>query len=298
MLLCGCVFRHGPEAPEPPRGPARDSLFRFDKARSDSAARAPDGVLAAFAPDAAYLRDGAPVIYGRDAAARVIRATDVDGDAITWEPLGGGVSDDLQSGYTYGIAARMQTEKATAVHFGRYIAYWERGRGTPWRIVAYVEVGAPPVPASVDIPEAVRTPPPVTSLPKPLAEARASLRSADSSFSDLSYRMGTSYAFSNTVAENGVIFGAPDLRIGPRAIREGFDLQTDVSSLTWKPQLVGVAGSRDLGYTIGEYVSTGRGPSGAAVQRFGKYLTVWRRQKEGWRFVADGGTPSPAQQPR
>jgi len=106
------------------------------------------------------------------------------------------------------------------------------------------------------------------------------------------------YAFSNTVAENGVIFGSPDLRIGPRAIREGFDLQTEASSLTWKPQFVGVAESRDLGYTIGEYVSTGRGPSGAAGQRFGKYLPIWQRQKEGLRFVADGGNPSPAPQPR
>ena len=296
MLLCGCVFRHGPVVPEPPRGPARDSLFRFDKARSDSAARAPDGVLASFAPTAAYLRAGAPVIYGRDAAARVIRATDVDAGAITWEPLGGGVSNDLLSGYTYGIAARMQLEKATGVHFGRYIAYWERSRNSSWHIVAYVEVGAPPVPSSVEIAEAVRTPPEPATLPKPLAEARTSLRSADSSFSDLSYRMGTGYAFSNTVAENGVIFGSPDLRIGPRAIREGFDLQSESSSLTWKPEFVAVAGSRDLGYTIGEYVSTGRGPSGAAVQRFGKYLTIWRSQKEGWRFLADGGNASPAPQ--
>jgi ketosteroid isomerase-like protein len=106
--------------------------------------------------------------------------------------------------------------------------------------------------------------------------------------------MGTGYAFSNTVAEDGVIFGSPDLRIGPRAIREGFALQTEASSLTWKPEFVDIAASGDLGYTIGEYVSTGRGPSGAAVQRFGKYLTIWRRQKDGsWRFVADGGNPNP-----
>ncbi len=294
MLLCGCVFRRGPVAPEPPRGPARDSLFRIDKARSDSAARAPEGALASFAPNAAYLRAGAPVIYGRDAAARVIQAADMDAGAIIWEPLGGGVSSDLQSGYTYGIAARSRAERATAVHFGRYIAFWERSRGVPWHIVAYVEVGGPPVPASVDIPDAVRTPPVEPPVAKPLAEARASLRSADSSFSDLSYRMGTGYAFSNTVADDGVIFGTPDLRVGPRAIREGFELQTESSSLTWKPEFVGIAASRDLGYTIGEYVSTGRGPSGAAVQRFGKYLTVWRRQKDGpWRFVADGGNPTP-----
>ena len=58
-----------------------------------------------------------------------------------------------------------------------------------------------------------------------------------------------------------------------------------------------VAGSRDLGYTIGEYTSTGRGPTGAAVQRFGKYLTVWKRQPNGsWKFVVDGGNGSPGKQ--
>ncbi|HEY4303438.1 MAG TPA: DUF4440 domain-containing protein [Gemmatimonadaceae bacterium] len=251
-------------------------------------------MVASFAPTAAYLRAGAPVIYSRDAALRVIKATDTDPGPMVWEPLGGGVSNDLQSGYTYGITARAQAEKSRTVGFGRYIAYWERSRNAPWRIVAYVETGSSVVPASLDIPETVRTAPAETSLPKPLAEARTSLRSADSSFSDLSYRMGTGYAFSNTVAEDGVIFGAPDLRIGPRAIREGFALQTESSSLTWKPELVEIAVSRDIGYTIGEYVSTGRGPSGAAVQRFGKYLTVWRRQRDGhWLFVADGGNPSP-----
>jgi ketosteroid isomerase-like protein len=132
-------------------------------------------------------------------------------------------------------------------------------------------------------------------LAKELGEARTKLRSADSSFSDLSYRMGTAFAFSNTVAENGVVFGSPELRVGPKAVREGFELETERSSLTWNPVYVAIAGSGDLGYTIGDYVSTGRGPSGAAVQRFGKYLTVWRRQKDGtWRFEADAGNSSPA----
>ena len=32
----------------------------------------------------------------------------------------------------------------------------------------------------------------------------------------------------------------------------------------------------------------------AVVQRFGKYLTIWKRQPNGsWRFVVDGGNLSP-----
>ena len=41
-------------------------------------------------------------------------------------------------------------------------------------------------------------------LPKPLDEARAAVRAADSLFSDLSYRMGTAYAFSNAVSSAGL----------------------------------------------------------------------------------------------
>ena len=42
-------------------------------------------------------------------------------------------------------------------------------------------------------------------------------------------------------------------------------------------------------------VSTSRGPTGAAAQRFGKYLTVWRKEPNGtWKFVVDGGNSRPS----
>jgi ketosteroid isomerase-like protein len=137
--------------------------------------------------------------------------------------------------------------------------------------------------------------PPIRQLPKPLETATAQLRAADSSFSDLAYRMGTAFAFSNTAADDGIVFGTPQLVVGPEAIRSYFAAEGTSTSLTWRPVYAVVAGSRDLGFTIGEYIATGRGPSGAAVQRFGKYLTVWRLQRDGsWKFVVDGGSPSPA----
>lgn len=292
MLLCGCVWHREPAAPEPPRGPARDSLFRIDQARGDSASAIGVG---SFAPNVAYLRGGAPAVYGRDAAAGLLASTRAADGRVVWEPLGGGVSRDLLAGYTFGIAAHVEPDASRAVRFGRYLAYWERSRGQPWRIVAYVEIGATAVPPGVVVAETALSTPADAGLAKALAEARAKLRAADSSFSDLSYRMGMGYAFANTAADDGVTFGSPELRFGPKAIRDALDLEAEQTSLTWRPVYVHVAGSRDLGYTIGEYVSTGRGPSGAAVQRFGKYLTIWRREKNGtWRFVADGGNASPA----
>jgi hypothetical protein len=209
---------------------------------------------------------------------------------IAWEPLGGAVSNDLMAGYTFGVTARPTAGAPT--RFERYIAVWRRGRGAAWQLAAYAEVDAPPaveasVPPSALVPRAL-------NVPEKLREATAKVRAADSLFSDLSDRMGIGFAFSNTIAPLGVLFASPRLVIGPEATREMYAARGTGTALTWHPVFAWAAGSEDLGFTVGEYIATLRGPSGAAVQRFGKYLTVWQRQRDGsWKFVADGGNPTP-----
>jgi ketosteroid isomerase-like protein len=250
-----------------------------------------EGLGEFLASDVVYLRAGAPPVYGASVVRRLLASTGRMSPP-TWVPLGGGVSDDLRSGYTWGIAAHDGTAQS-AVQVERYIAYWQRAAAQPWRVVAYAEVGGPTVgDVMFATPE---TTAPRRTLPKPIDDARAHVRDADSLFSDLSYRMGAGFAFASTVADDGVIFGSPALVIGPRAVKEYFETRGEPASLTWQPVYASVAGSRDLAFTIGESVTTARGPSGAAVQRFGKYLTVWRKQRDGsWKFVVDGGNPSPA----
>ena len=296
-LLSGCSLRHRPVAPEPARGPALDSLLRLDQSRGDSLlARGPVGAMVALLGlDVVYLRAGVPAVYGREGARALLAAgTGAPTLSVAWQPVGGGVSDDLRSAYTFGIVARLPQPKSPIL-FERYIAYWERAGDQPWRITAYSEVGSPAA-SEVSLSADLVTPP-ARRLPKPLDEATANVRAADSLFADLAYRMGTGFAFSNTAADNGVVFGSPQLVIGPDAIRSFYAAQGTSSSLTWRPVFAVVAGSRDLGFTVGEYIATGLGPSGAAVQRFGKYLTVWKRQRDGsWKFVVDGGNSTPARE--
>lgn len=292
LLLCGCGLHRKPVSPEPVRGPSRDSLFRFDQSRADTvvARGFVDGQLSLLVADAAYLRAGAPPVFGRDAVRALLTAGTANLSPITWEPLGGNVSADLLSAYTFGITAH--GEPGARIRTGRYIAFWERTRGGPWRISAYAEIGAPP--SAGDIGIAAQTLPPERPGLRQTLQARDALRSADSAFSDLSYRMGTGVAFSTTATSDAVLFGSPELLIGPRAIKEAYDARGAAMSLTWRPIYAYVSASNDLGFTVGEAVSTGRGPSGAAVQRFSKYLTVWRRDADTpWRFVVDGGNPSP-----
>jgi hypothetical protein len=229
LLLCGCSLRHHPVAPEPARGPARDSLISFDQSRTDTVARRGfvAGLSVFLGPDVAYLRAGAPPVYGIDITRGFLASSAVAGNPA-WVPLGGGISDDLRSGYTWGMVA--QPTPQASVEVERYIAYWQRTASQPWRIVAYAEIGAP-VPGEINV-STRQMSPPRQSLPRALDELRARVRGADSSFSDLSYRMGAGFAFASTIADDGAMFGSPALLIGPKAVKEYFDTRGEPASLT------------------------------------------------------------------
>jgi ketosteroid isomerase-like protein len=95
-----------------------------------------------------------------------------------------------------------------------------------------------------------------------------------------------------------VLFAGGELIIGPDQVREFYRAQTPGSTLNWQPVFADGAESGELAVTVGESVFTGRGPTGAVVQRFGKYLTVWKRQPDGsWKFLVDGGSASPPRAP-
>jgi ketosteroid isomerase-like protein len=65
--------------------------------------------------------------------------------------------------------------------------------------------------------------------------------------------------------------------------------------LTWTPLGAEIAASGDLGYTYGTSVFKGKDKDGKAVTITGKYLTTWKRQKDGrWKVLADIGTSDPA----
>jgi ketosteroid isomerase-like protein len=300
VLLFGCSSRHRPVAPAPARGPARDSLYLLDQTRGDSVAArgAADGILALLSDDAAMLREAAPTVYGRPAAQALLSSTSAPAtQSVSWQPLGGGVSADLRAAYTYGVAARATGARA-AIRLERYVAYWERTAGGPWRIAAYAEVGGP---LAGELPlgrEALTAP--VRPVSRALAAPLADVRAADSLFSDLADRMGRADAFADAIAPDGVILQAPQLIIGPMAAHDYYAAVGNGIALTWHPVTQAIASSADLGYTIGEYSVTSRGPSGAAVQHFGKYLTIWKRQPGGkWKFVAhaENGMPARANTP-
>lgn len=67
------------------------------------------------------------------------------------------------------------------------------------------------------------------------------------------------------------------------------------ATLEWTP-VEGMAGAAgDFGFTWGNYVFTVIGADGAETVEHGKYVSVWRREKDGaWKFVVDIGNSNPA----
>jgi ketosteroid isomerase-like protein len=213
-----------------------------------------------------------------------------------WQPLGGEVSRDGKSGYTFGVAAvGISTGSATPiVRLDRYLAFWRRSADGVWRVAAYSEVGSLPVPAETQPTTSELAP--TLALPRGRrAEAAQQVREADSAFSLAADLQGTGVAFSSFVAPQGVVFAGTELVVGTDAVKAFYDDQQRAGgALNWRPVFADATDSGDLGMTVGEYVFTGHGPTGAIVQRFGKYLTIWKRQPGGeWRFVVDGGSGSP-----
>jgi ketosteroid isomerase-like protein len=66
------------------------------------------------------------------------------------------------------------------------------------------------------------------------------------------------------------------------------------TSLTWTPVKADMSASGDLGYTYGNYVYTAKNKEGKLVANYGKYTSIWKKQKDGqWKVVVDMGNSSP-----
>jgi ketosteroid isomerase-like protein len=64
--------------------------------------------------------------------------------------------------------------------------------------------------------------------------------------------------------------------------------------LRWTPLGADISASGDLGYTYGNYEFQAKDKDGKPVVDYGKYTSIWKRQKDGsWKVVLDMGNASP-----
>ena len=68
--------------------------------------------------------------------------------------------------------------------------------------------------------------------------------------------------------------------------------------LTWTPVYADMAASGDLGYTYGTFEFRSKDKDGKSTVEYGKYASIWKKQKDGsWKVVMDMGNSSPAPKP-
>ena len=251
-----------------------------DRERDRAALLEADRAHRAFADDVMYLHPDARLVQGSRAIRRLLDGAS-EPEPATWTPEYADVSDDGTLGYTYGWT-QLGDQR------GKYLACWRKRGNGPWRISAYARTKLAPGLTA-----------PATDAAVPAAAVRGprdsrGIKSADSAFAAMSVARGAQAAFVAFAALEAVLLGPPGAPMthGRDAIGDAFAGFPADAVLEWVPVWANVAGSGDLGCTVGE-------ASILARDSYSKYLTVWKRQADGaWRFVADGGnarpTPGPA----
>lgn len=266
---------------------AREALRAADRAHSDAsdAQGFVNGLTSAFADDAYFLRESAPVLQGREAIRAYLAASPLATARLNWTTLRADVSADGTHGYTYGGGVYTRANGTTL--FTRTISYW-RNEGGTWKVAAMVVNLAGE--AAVAAPEGffgddngVRGAPASAG-----AGELEAVMQADRDFAALAGVQGTAIAFRDFMAPDGAMLSGPVY--GPAA---NYELMKDGRGLLeWGPIVGGVAPSGDLGWTIG--IATSTNPDTGA-KGYSKYLTVWVRQPNGtWLYVIDGGNGRPA----
>lgn len=129
------------------------------------------------------------------------------------------------------------------------------------------------------------------------AANREALLAADRAF-DAAAAKKKFDGFSSFLADNASTLRAdqPVLR-GKAAVQQAWKplLENKSLSLRWQPLSAEISKGRDLGYTVGSYTLTRTDEKGSAIVGTGKYLTVWRLQKDGsWKVEFDTGVPDTA----
>lgn len=257
----------------------RDALLAADRTLSARTASLGmvDGFLPGLTGGGAYLHPGAPLLRGSETIRMFLQSSDTL-EKLTWSPVFADVSADGRLGYSYGFV-RSDGKR------GKYLACWQKER-EGWRVVAYARSRTVPVTDSI---AAVNV---VPSAPVRGRADPAQLISADSLFAAMSVSQGAKPAFLAFAAEDAISFGGgPQLNRGRAAIGAAFDGFPSGAVLAWWPVGAAIAESGDLGCTIGEATIE-------SLHQYSKYLTIWKRQKDGsWKFVADGGNARPAPAP-
>ena len=266
---------------------AADSGFASAGAASDVAT----SISAMYAPDVTVPAPGGKFAEGSAAAIELLRSNP---DNLTshawWQPIRVGVSADGLHGFTFGYGTTTRPDRSRLDW--KYLAYWVKGP-SGWRVVVYKRSPRPAGEVSLArMPAAIPIRFVASSDSSTVAGFRASLDSAERSFSEEAQRIGLGPAFVKWGRADAVNMGGPNAAgfvVGSEAIGEsvGRGGPSTGSPVSWAPERVVIAASGDLGVTIGLIRPNGDPPAGAAPAF--PFFTIWYRTSpaDPWRYIAE-----------
>lgn len=125
-----------------------------------------------------------------------------------------------------------------------------------------------------------------------LEALKAELVKTETEFCALAAKEGVPAAFRTYIAPDGFFLGVGPGARGIAVVNRQYASYKPGATLVWKPLVVDVAASGELGYTTGTYEQRTPGDNGAPpVVVTGRYITIWKKQPDGsWKFAVDGGT--------
>ncbi|MBL8300134.1 MAG: nuclear transport factor 2 family protein [Rhodanobacteraceae bacterium] len=292
--LLGTAAQAAPSAADAEAQAAVDGLLAADRGFAQASATTDPvaGLSAMFANDIVMPVPGGRFARGIAEVRDYLRSTpDYQKSRIEWTPIRGGVSADGKHGFTFGYMRLHKPD--SSVQPLKYLAYWLR-RDERWQVTVYRRSGASAAPAS--------TTPMPPALPARLVrshddaartqEFTRSLDAAERAFSDEAQKIGLGPAFAKYGSSDAVNLGGAgnaDIVLGAdniaRVVSAGGPPGT--SPVTWAPDEVIVAGSGDLGVTIGFLQPNA--PSADGSRKPIPFFTIWRRPDTGsaWRYVAE-----------
>lgn len=123
---------------------------------------------------------------------------------------------------------------------------------------------------------------------KRLSRVEREVMEADLAFSADARKLGVGAAFKKwATADAKMVSGVQNLPTGPAAIAAEFG--DSKAEYWWTPTEVHASGS--VGATLGEAVIFAPTPDGGERTIRTRYITVWRKTPDGWRYVLDMGAP-------
>jgi hypothetical protein len=227
-------------------------------------------------------------IHGRDSAVAAMRASTWNiGAKASWAPIGGGTSSSGRDGFTYGYMTLTRADGSVQV--AKYVAYWVKA-ASGWRVAAYKRVPRPAGNVSAEM-----HPLSIATRALPVADSSTIARYADElslaehAFSRDAQSIGLGPAFAKWGAPDAVNTGGgahAEFVRGPQAIAASVSAGLAPNTkVEWAPTQVIVAGTGDLGVSIGTIRITPAGGTTSEVP----FFTVWKRAwpSEPWRYVAE-----------